>query len=333
MTAGEHDDLVIRRASDVDLPGIILVLKEALGWVDDEFLSSFLAWKHEQNSFGRSLAWVAESQGDIVGYRTFLRWRFLIDGEPVTAVRAVDTATRSDQQRRGIFSRLTMAAVDQALDERTGFVFNTPNGASGPGYLKLGWMQVGHVPIAFRPRNPLGLLRRGGGPQPVERLSEPSTGGDPATVVLAGTALTDLLASQPPVRGITTDRSAEHLRWRYSFGPLHYRAVTSPDGLGGGVAVFRVRQRGSLRHAMVTEVLAPGADRRIATKLLRAAVRASGADVALCTPGGYAPRVTERAGFVTSRRRGPLLVWRPLDRSDCPPLGDWRLALGDTELF
>ena len=62
-----------------------------------------------------------------------------------------------------MFSRLTRAALD-ALDGQVDLVFNTPNGKSGPGYLKLGWREVGRVPVAVRVRRPLRLLTARRGP-------------------------------------------------------------------------------------------------------------------------------------------------------------------------
>src|SRR5437867_2251138 len=103
--------------------------------------------------------WVAVSDDRIVGFRTFIRWRFRVDDDVVDAVRAVDTATDPAHQGRGIFSRLTLGALDELRGENVGFVFNTPNDQSRPGYLKMGWRIVGRVPIAVMPGS-FGALRK-----------------------------------------------------------------------------------------------------------------------------------------------------------------------------
>jgi hypothetical protein len=41
-----------------------------------------------------------------------------------------------------------------------------------------------------------------------------------------------LLDSLGPARGIATARSVEYLQWRYSFGPLRYRALRLGDRVG-----------------------------------------------------------------------------------------------------
>ena len=114
---------------------------------------SFFRWKHMSNPFGRSFMLVAEDDGRIVGLRAFMRWRFQAGDRELLAVRAVDTATHPDYQGQGIFSRLTLAALDE-LGGQVDLVFNTPNEKSLPGYLKMGWRPVGQVPIRVRVRHP-----------------------------------------------------------------------------------------------------------------------------------------------------------------------------------
>src|SRR4029450_11514322 len=104
-----------------------------------------------------SLLLVADHDDRLIGLRAFMRWRLAAGDRDLAAVRAVDTATHPDFQGMGVFSRLTRAALD-AMEGQVDLVFNTPNGKSGPGYLKLGWREVGRVPVAVRVRRPLRLL-------------------------------------------------------------------------------------------------------------------------------------------------------------------------------
>jgi GNAT superfamily N-acetyltransferase len=86
------------------------------------------------------------------------------DGTTINAVRAVDTATHPDWQGRGIFSRLTLGALDDLRDDGVDCVFNTPNDKSRPGYLKMGWQQVGKVPVSVRLTGPRFDRQVGGRP-------------------------------------------------------------------------------------------------------------------------------------------------------------------------
>ncbi|HYL52015.1 MAG TPA: GNAT family N-acetyltransferase, partial [Acidimicrobiia bacterium] len=129
----------VRRAVPEDRPAVLELLARSLGWSRSPEFTEFFEWKHERNVFGTSPGWVAVVEGRIVGFRTFLRWEFEHpDGRIRRAVRAVDTATAPDQQGRGIFRRLTLAAIDDLRSVGVDFVFNTPNDKSRPGYLKMG---------------------------------------------------------------------------------------------------------------------------------------------------------------------------------------------------
>jgi GNAT superfamily N-acetyltransferase len=85
----------------------------------------------------------------------WLRWRFVATGRRWDAVRAVDTATHPEYQGRGIFRRLTTSSLDAAARGGRRHVFNTPNEQSRPGYLKMGWEEVGKLPSAVRFRSPV----------------------------------------------------------------------------------------------------------------------------------------------------------------------------------
>src|SRR5262249_43359766 len=127
------------------------LLRASLGWADDPGFDRYFAWKHRENSFGASPSWVAVEAGRIVGFRTFLRWEFVDrQGNRARAVRAVDTATHPDAQGRGIFRRLTLHALDDLARDDVDFVFNTPNDKSRPGYLRMGWVDVGRVGTSVR---------------------------------------------------------------------------------------------------------------------------------------------------------------------------------------
>ncbi len=326
------DDLEIRRAGPDDIGAIVALAQAALGWDPEDPNEAFFRWKHLENPAGTSPMWVAVDQGRLVGVRVFLRWRFeRSDGTSARAVRAVDTATHPQAQGRGIFSRLTTTALDDLRDEGVDFVFNTPNDQSRPGYLKMGWQVVGRVPVAVRPRGARSLVAMARARVPADKWSQPTRAGQPATRVLGQTeavaALLARLAATRPPGGLRTDRTLEHLRWRYRFEPLHYRAVVAPGGPAHGLAVFRVRRRGRAREATVCELLAP--DPATRRGLLGQVAAATGADYLIATgPAGPRDRMLAMPG------QGPILTWRGVaPDAVVPRLADWHLSLGDVELF
>jgi hypothetical protein len=148
--------------------------------------------------------------------------------------------------------------------------------------------------------------------------------------VLASTSLTDLLDSLPPPGGLSTHRTADYLRWRYGFPSLGYRAIAFEDDVRKGVAVFRLRRRGSALECALCEVLAPAGQPDVHRTLVRSVARQCRADYVVRLGG---PAVG-RDAFVHLPGQGPTLTWRPL-RQPVPGggLDDWALALGDVELF
>ena len=96
---------------------------DAERWVNQ----SLWDWKHVTNPFGASLVLIAESGGgQIAGLRAFMRWRLRVASRTLEAYRPVDTATHPDFRRLGIFTRLTLAAVEHARGAGGDIIFNTP---------------------------------------------------------------------------------------------------------------------------------------------------------------------------------------------------------------
>jgi GNAT superfamily N-acetyltransferase len=322
-------DLSVRRADAADFPGILELARRALGWTDDD--AGFLRWKHLENPFGASPMWVALDGPRIVGFRTFLRWKFTApDGRPVHAARAVDTATDPDHQGRGIFTALTSQAIDQLPDDGVQLIFNTPNEKSLPGYLKMGWREVGRLAVAVKPTSPRFLLVVGTARGPAGRWPLPTAAGsDPADAFADQASVTSLLDSQPRAAGLATVKSPEYLRWRYGNEALGYRVVLRGAGPEAGFAVFRRRRRGRAVEGVLCDLVVPEGSPAAAAELLRQVDRAAEVDYLLRLDRR---RVT-RGPFVRLPKVGPVLACRPLDASPAPGLTGWALTMGDVELF
>lgn len=319
-----------RRAGPADRPAILALCRSALGWPPGHRDEAFFSWKHDENPFGPSPAWVAEApDGMLVGVRVFLRWRFRDQrGEPVSAVRAVDTATHPDWQGQGIFSRLTLGALPELAEDGVAAVFNTPNDKSRPGYLKMGWSAVGKVPVVARLGSLRSLPRVRRARTAAERWSEPVEVGQSAAEAFADhSAVEALLARGRRPAGLRTDRTPTFLSWRYRFEPLHYRVLPLGDSLSDGVIVFRARRRGGALEAAVCDVIAPPGARL--GRAFRHIARHAGADYLLASASSAGPA----AGFLPAVGLGPVLTWKPVNSAAVPALSDLGLALGDIELF
>ena len=235
------DDLRLRRAAPDDESAVLELLRVSMGEDAVPWTPEYWGWKHEANPFGRSAVLLAEADGQLVGLRAFMRWTWRSGGRAVSAVRAVDTATHPAYRGRGIFKRLTLRLRDEMAEEGAGFVFNTPNAQSRPGYLKMGWELVGKPTLWVRPVRPvrlaLALRREGLGGDEAE---SPPVDAPAAADVLARPEVQSLLVASRDTTGHTayhTRLDHEYLRWRYALIPgFAYQAVVEGEGPDGALA-------------------------------------------------------------------------------------------------
>ncbi len=323
-------DLSVRRATAADLAEILGLLQRSMGRAADERFDTLFRWKHLENAFGPSPMWVACSAGRIVGLRVFMRWEFDRAGRVLRAVRAVDTATDPDFQGRGIFRDLTMRGVEELRAEGVDFVFNTPNDKSRPGYLKMGWSEVGRAAAAVHATRLVRLVALRGARTAAAHWSEPILGGVSVDDVLRDrTGLEDLLRTRPAPDGgrLRTRVTPEFVVWRFGTPLLGYRAVLAGDRVTDGVAFVRVRKRGDARECVVAQLLLPGRDRGSERRLIRRVVRAVRADADYLLAIGRPP------GFVPLPSLGPVVTTRPVSSPAPQSIAEFDLGLGDVELF
>ena len=313
--------LDIRPATPDDRAAILQLLRRSLGWDGDPRYERLFEWKHERNAFGPSPTWVATDGGRVVGVRIFMRWEFVRGGQVLRAVRAVDTATDPDYQGRGLFTALTLHALDEVKAEGVHFVFNTPNNQSRPGYLKMGWREVGRLPAAVRSRSPLAAVKMAKARVASDHWSTDLSMGLPFGR-WAEKAETLGRARDLPIRMVATNTSDAFYRWRFGGDLLRYRVV---EGDGGAVVV-RGRKRGPTLE--LVQLASFGLDPDSADAVTNTALRRSGADhvIRLGSPN-------PKRGFVPLPGGGPVLTWRAVNEYGMPPLPNWSLTMGDIELF
>jgi GNAT superfamily N-acetyltransferase len=313
-------DIASRPYEDRDLEGVLDLLRAALG--ETPILKrtpALFAWKHLDNPFGRSILMVAEADKRIVGLRALMRWELDHPRGRLRCVRAVDTATHPDYQRRGIFRMLTEHAVASAQADGIDLIFNTPNPQSGAGYLSMGWNEVDHIGVMARPM--YGLLRRRpppvGAPDPAEFTDVPVLTAEP------------IVATRTSAR-LRTPRTADYLKWRFTDHPTARYVLYSS---GADAVIVRPNIRKGRRELVVSDIFGPAPD-----KLLRPWLRKCGADYAAGWFSKDSPerRAAVRAGLLPVPRMQSLrLIARPL-RSlpiDVFDLNNWDFAMSDLELL
>jgi hypothetical protein len=100
--------------------------------------NEWFQWKHMNSPFGSSYGFIATEDQRIIGARFFMKWELQLNSSVIHAIRPVDTVTHPSSRGKGIFTKLTMHAINR-LHRQDQLVFNTPNSSSLPGYLKMGW--------------------------------------------------------------------------------------------------------------------------------------------------------------------------------------------------
>lgn len=323
-----------------DTDEILDLLKIALGEGVIPRTREYWHWKHYQNPFGASPGLVAEANGKIVGVRLFMRWNWRKDGKIVPAVRAVDTATHPDWQRKGIFSGLTTKLLDQIQREGVVFVYNTPNAQSKAGYLKMGWRIVGRVPLLVRPIRLASLLFR-----PFR--------GDLASKNWESLPRAGVFFEQPEFETFVhqlaetedryhTPRTPDYFRWRYRDIPgFEYRALWKWSASGGAALLFRRRLRRKFWELSLSDILVSrGVDSdKICRDLVRDVLKNANCDYAVVTAakGTQTESILKKSGFFRANALGPVFVIKEIgDRADQTGLmnwDNWGCAIADLEIF
>jgi GNAT superfamily N-acetyltransferase len=311
------ETLAVRPYVDADMDQVLEVLRLSLGEPPGLTRTHHLfAWKHLANPFGRSIMLVAEEGDRIAGFRAFMRWDLHgPEGAMLRCVRAVDTATHPDFQRRGIFRTLTLAGIEHAGDAGIDLIFNTPNAKSGAGYLTMGWTELAQIGVMARPR--LQLLR---GRQRGEWSPGP---GRIDHSELAGAA--EVL--DRPARGWRTPRTAAYLQWRYGSHPTARYLLARREG---DAAIARAHLRSGRRELVLSELGGPG-------RSIGRVIGQSHPDylVAWFSDGTPERRASWRHAILpVPRIRALTVMYRPVRALDLDlSWSKWDFSLGDLELL
>jgi hypothetical protein len=314
--------------------------------------NDFWQWKHHANPFGVSyglLAWDEQAE-EIASLRVLMRWSFgTRDGKVVQAARAVDTATHPDHQRRGLFLRLTRRAVVELTAEGSGFIFNTPNQKSLPGYLKMGWKEAARWPLYLKPLRPLRMAYRRLRPKPPEAAmafaNQFREGILPWHTFMQryGDQVENLLTTWERARrqvGLRTVRTVDYLNWRYGGHP-HIEYGVYPHTDQGyrlqGFAILRPNGRFGWQETVLTEVCLAQPELSLGVQLMRGLCHNLTSDylIAHFAEGTLEAELLRRCRFWKVPRQQIIFTVHPLQATTghITQPNAWDLSLGDLEIF
>ena len=313
--------MVIRRASISDTSIIVNLLKLTLGESLLPKSEKFWEWKHYHNPFGQSEILIAQEGDQIIGVRAFMRWNWTNDKSKVKAVRAVDTATHPAFQGKGVFSRLTLALLNQCKEDGYDLVFNTPNKKSLPGYKKMGWVEAGRMPISVRLS--ISSPRLFSNDYIDEVLNKYVC--DPSLFENSG----NLNTIQD--KFFYTSISKDYFNWRYAQCPIIKYGVSGEANLS--LVFFRLKKFGKYIELRICDVWRnPGVNENIIDELITSLKEEIKPLFVTLAPTIYGHNIR---GSITMNR-GPLTTICTIKNDftlDFSNFSNWKPSVGSMELF
>lgn len=317
--------MVIRKSTLEDIPAIVALLKRSLGEQSSPKTIDYWNWKHVNNPFGASPVLVAEENGQLIGVRAMLQWQWQIGELNFSTLRAVDTATDPLHQGKGIFSLLTKQMIQDALESGKKFIFNTPNEKSKPGYIKMGWMEAGKLPVGLALYFPTIFSNT------TYALGESKVYDIQKLEVLCS-KWNDTMALSGKV---FTPKSPEYLHWRYTENPIIKYQVICTENI---YMAFYIKNRKLCKELRISELLYTGKIKevkKIIKKLLQQQVNIHKTYFVSFSPLNT-PLIKQMFKF--SGEYGPIFTLRSVNVSNpekefISNLDNWNYFLGDLELF
>jgi len=313
--------MIIREATERDIPEILLVLKASLGEISSQKTEAVWRYKHIENPFGKSLILVAIENHEIIGVRALMQWKWQLGGDEFNSLRAVDTATHPEHQGKGVFKKLTLRAIEIAKEQGFNFIFNTPNSQSFPGYIKMGWEEINKLKIRVVPINPFRWL--GDKIVPSYHVSYKSSSIQKKELI----EKYNYLKKQSD--DLFTLKSSEYLFWRYENNPMQQYEVFGDEDFYLAAYIKGHKYFKELRiteHIYVDQI---GLNK--VKQALKSLVNKYGAQLITSS-------VELQSGIGISGNFGPILTLKELNlstslKSDLGQIGNWSYTLGDLELY
>jgi GNAT superfamily N-acetyltransferase len=319
---------------------MIGLLKKSLGEGLIPKSEALWDWKHEQNPFGASFVLLAEENGVLIGLRAFMQWQWQWNGNVYKAIRAVDTATHPDHQGKGIFKKLTLQQLELCKQQGIHFVFNTPNDQSRPGYLKMGWVQQGKMPLKLKVLNPIALayaiaFKKGKGAAGADDPTPAQTWDPRVFDLMKNYSVND--------QHLNTALSSSYIRWRYADNPLFsYNYFTDFENF---LLIGRIKSHSFTRELRLVDCMLfnnAAANRRINSLISKAVLPYCKKNkIQVISFSGQQYQSYRSAlnwmGIIPVQNRGPIVTLRDLNMNERFPelldIKNWGYSLGDMELF
>jgi len=201
-----------------DRMGCIRLLKDTFPGLSGE---ENFAWRFESSRLNAPLMVCAKHNDDVVGFHSWLPWRFTYDNRQYIGYQGGEAATDKHYLRQGIQNRIVNYGCTLALEKNIDFIFGGGgHQATLKSYYNSGFYQVANFPIYQRIVRPF-----------LKKCSE-------AKLVKAKKPLKMMLREEKKITPIVDDN---YMEWRYSMNPKDYSVVEIEKD--NSQAQFCVRKR------------------------------------------------------------------------------------------
>lgn len=134
-----------------DIDGIINLVRSQYPYSDEGY-PEYLRWEYYENPMAKSIIWVAEHNGEIVGQYVVNLMKIKVGEKIRNGSVAVKTLVRKDFRGKGIYLYLADKVFQECREQDIQFTYGFPNeDAYKPCIERLGFMNIGKVPLLVRP--------------------------------------------------------------------------------------------------------------------------------------------------------------------------------------
>jgi len=329
-------------------------------WISDP---EFLQWQYVDNPGGPAVIQLARdvTTDQLAGQYVVIPMRFKVNEETVLGSLSLNTLTRAIYSGQGIFTGLAKAVYRDSSEQGSKFCYGFPNPNSYPGFTKkLGFTDLGNVPLLLRPLNTKALVQKKFGSLlaafalPFTLYYQVKERSDERYEVYSLTdsnisemdAFWTKICAKYPIMGV---RDAAYLRWRYFDIPLRdyqvYGVRQKDSSTLLGYIVGRCTEVNGMSSGMIVDFLVdprhPAAGNKLVRRLLRFFV-ANNMDLAgsLMLSHTEESRILKAEGFFTCPKALEPQPFPVVYRSFSPPLEDpyldlkrWFLTMGDYDVI
>lgn len=257
-------------------------------WISDH---GYLKWQYEANPAGPAMIQLARDveTDQLAGQYVVIPMRFKAFDKTVNGILSLNTLTRQIYTGQGIFTGLAKTVYQDCAEQGSKFCYGFPNPNSYPGFTKkLGFTDLGNVPLLLHPLNVKALVKKKLGPLlaplslPFHLFYKVKDRPDDRYEVFPLTAFNlsaidafwAKVQDKYPIMGI---RDADYIRWRYFENPYRdyqlygIHKKNSSDLIG--YIVGRCTEVAGLTSGMIVDFLVdpsvPAAGNSLINRLLR----------------------------------------------------------------